>query len=175
MRFYAIKVLLLAASIIICFSSMGVAAEPITIFGVNFDHSLDEAREILEDRFDCEFTNDAADNPTVYECIKNNYALVRLISAGNNFSYVHFDCVAWDGCVFNLQYGAELDKIIYNFFVKKYNIPIENQYLDQYPMGFKGLLGESVKLEILQISMRRNQFRAAERLNDLNKLMKVFD
>ncbi len=175
MSFYAIKVLLLAASIIICFSSMGVAAEPITIFGVNFDHSLDEAREILEDRFNCEFTNDTADNPTVYECIKNNDELVRLISEGNNFSYIHFNCEAWDGCVFNIQHGPELDKIIYNFFVKKYNIPIENQYLDQYPMGFNGLLGERVNFRVLQISMRRNQFRAAERLNDLNKLMKVFD
>ena len=171
MSFYAIKVLLLAASIIICFSSMGVAAEPITIFGVNFDNSLDEAREILEDRFDCEFT--AADNSFTYKCIKNNHELVRLTSRGNNFSYIRFDCEAWDGCVFNRQYNVDLDKIIYNFLVKKYNIPIENQYLDR--SGFHGLLGESVEFKILQISMSRNQFRAAERLEDLNKLMKVFD
>ena len=51
MGFYAIKVLLLVASILISISSMGTAAEPITIFGANFDHSPDEAREILEDRF----------------------------------------------------------------------------------------------------------------------------
>ena len=50
----------MAASILISISSVGTAAKPITIFGVNFDHSPDEAREILEDRFDCKFTT--ADN-----------------------------------------------------------------------------------------------------------------
>ena len=58
MGFYAIKVLLLAASILVSISSVVAADEPITIFGVNFDHSPDEAREILEDRFDCKFTYD---------------------------------------------------------------------------------------------------------------------
>ena len=41
MGFYAIKVLLLVASILISISSVVAAAEPITIFGVNFDHSPD--------------------------------------------------------------------------------------------------------------------------------------
>ena len=69
MSFYAIKVLLLAASILVSISSVVVAAEPITIFGVNFDHSPDEAREILEDRFDCKFT--VANNSNAYKCTKD--------------------------------------------------------------------------------------------------------
>ena len=69
MSFYAIKVLLLAASILVSISSVVVAAEPITIFGVNFDHSPDEAREIPEDRFDCKFT--VANNSNAYKCTKD--------------------------------------------------------------------------------------------------------
>ena len=69
MSFYAIKVLLLAANILFSISSVVVAAEPITIFGVNFDHSPDEAREIPEDRFDCKFT--VANNSNAYKCTKD--------------------------------------------------------------------------------------------------------
>ena len=173
MGFYAIKVLLLAASILISISSMGAAAEPITIFGVNFDHSPDEAREILEDRFDCEFTE--ADNPTVYKCTKDNYELVKLESAGNHLANLTFDCAAWDGCIFlfgSQKYG-DPNKLIYKILVKKYNIPVENQ--NGEANGFLGLLGESLKVEYLKIRMHRNHFRAAERLNDLQKFMKVFD
>ena len=90
MSFYAIKVLLLAASILASISSVVAAAEPITIFGVNFDHSPDEAREIPEDRFDCKFAE--TDDPTIYKCTKDNYELVKLESAGN-----HLVCFTFEG------------------------------------------------------------------------------
>jgi hypothetical protein len=169
---YAIKVLLLAASILISIPSVVAAAEPITIFGVNFDHSPDEAREILEDRFDCKFT--AANNSNAYECTKDNYELVKLESRGNHLVNLTFNCAAWDGCVFfGSQKDGDPDKLIYKILVKKYNIPVENQNVEGNK--FLGLLGESLRIEYLTISMSRYQFRAAERLNDLQKLMKVFD
>ena len=172
MGFYAIKVLLLAASILASISSVVAAAETITIFGVNFDHSPDEAREILEDRFDCKFTT--ADNSYIYKCIKDNSELAELTSAGNHLANLTFNCAAWDGCVFfGSQKDGDPDKLIYKILVKKYNIPVENQNVEGNE--FLGLLGESLRIEYLKINMHRNQFRAAERLNDLQKLMKVFD
>ena len=98
MGFYAIKVLLLAASILVSISSVVAADEPITIFGVNFDHSPDEAREILEDRFDCKFTYD--ETMLMYYCVKDYTVLVELYSSGNYLQAFNVRCEAWDGCMY---------------------------------------------------------------------------
>ena len=98
MGFYAIKVLLLAASILVIISSVVAADEPITIFGVNFDHSPDEAREILEDRFDCKFTYD--ETMLMYYCVKDYTVLVKLYSSGNYLQAFNVRCEAWDGCMY---------------------------------------------------------------------------
>ena len=176
MGFYAIKVLLLAASILAGISSMGTAAEPITIFGVNFDHSPDEAREILEDRFNCEFTYDderAVTAMGISVCIKDHAMLVELYSSGNYLQSFNIYCEAWDGCIYRFVPESNNHRsLIFKALTQK--LGIQPDQTNEFRLT--GPLGESVFLdEKFRFQINRTNFRKLQRIEDLDEFSKMFD
>ena len=170
--------LLMVASILICFSSMGVAAEPITIFGVNFDHSPDEAREILEDRFDCEFTYDderAVTTMGISVCIKDNAMLVELYSSGNYLQSFNVYCDAWDGCMYLLSSPIEMNdyrSLIFKALTQKLGIQPDQSN----KFSLTGPLGESILFdEKFRFQINRTNFRKVQRIKNLDEFSKMFD
>lgn len=160
MGFYAIKVLLLVASILIIISSVVAAADPITIFGVNFDHSPDEDREILEDRFNCEFTyDDERADPAMGEsvCVKDYIMQVKLISYGNYLRAFYVYCEAWDGCMYMFTFkDNNYRSVIFNALTQK--LKIQPDKLNEFRLT--RTLGESVHLdETFKFQINRTNFR----------------
>ena len=167
MGFCAIKVLLLAASILVSISSVVAAAEPITVFGVNFDHSPDEAREILYD--------DKRANPARGEsvCVKDHIRQVTLISYGNYLRAFYVYCEAWDGCMYMFTFkDNNYRSVIFNALTQK--LKIQPDKLNEFRLT--RTLGESVHLdETFKFQINRTNFRKLQRIEDLDEFSKMFD
>ena len=173
MGFYAIKVMLLAASILASISSMGIAAEPIKIFGVNFDHSSDEARVILEDRFDYKFTYD--ETMLMYYCVKDYTVLVELYSSGNYLQAFNVRCEAWDGCMY-MSYPLKKNNDYRGLILRSLTQKLGIQPDQTNEFRLTGPLGEFVWFdEEFRFQINKANFRKFQRIEDLDEFSKMFD
>ena len=173
MNFYAIKVLLMAASILISISSVVAAAEPITIFGVNFDHSPDEARGTLEERFNYKFTYD--ETMLMYYCVKDYTVLVELYSSGNYLQAFNVRCEAWDGCMY-MSYLLKKNNNYRALILKSLTQKLGIQPNQTNEFRLTGSLGEFVWFdEEFRFQINKANFRKLQRIEDLDEFSKIFD